>query len=65
MKDYKDLAKWLEEQGYTIERSYRGNHPRLLRPNGTFLMPWSESGQWRNIKNTISILRRQGIEVPR
>jgi predicted RNA binding protein YcfA (HicA-like mRNA interferase family) len=62
-KDVKAFVRTLERAGLTVERS-GGGHYRVRGPDGATLafLPFSPStNRWR--ENTLTQLRRQGIDL--
>lgn len=62
--DLKRLMKLAREQGWSVEMT-GGHHLRWTPPEGPYVICPSTPSDHRSIPNTISNLRKAGLEVPR
>jgi hypothetical protein len=64
-REYIDLARLAEEQGWCIERA-RNNHLRWIPPDGgKAVVTCSTPSDHRSFLNDRSRLRKAGLELPR
>lgn len=63
-KSFRPLVKQLQAMGYVIQtRGHRG-HPKVFRPNGTFVAPLpTSSGDHRAVRNFRQQLKRAGVPI--
>ena len=62
-KDTRKLVKALEDQGFVVRRTSRGQY--LVTLDGRRVATLSGStGDWRSLRNAIAVLRRAGFRWP-
>lgn len=63
--DWKTLTAELEEQGFRVTRT-EGNHWKAVPPTAVGnVVHFSQSSDWRAFHNTVSQLRKAGLEYPK
>jgi hypothetical protein len=63
--DIKDLAKWAESQGWTVEDT-KSNYTMFYDTNGDYVgrYPATPSNPRRRMADLVTALKRAGLQVP-
>lgn len=62
-KDLKKIVKALRKAGYTVETTKRG-HVKVTREDRLVATFSGTPSDWRSLRNTLSVLRRDGFDWP-
>lgn len=63
-KDINQLTELAEDQGWTVSHTRKG-HVKYVSPEGAVVIAPSTPGGPRAKLNTVALLRRTGLRVPR